>query len=115
MILLPNSRDAWKTHQFNETLKHELERVDSDSLPLQQSLALSSCVSDEPFRVMVIQSHEETRAILVKVGIMYSGIEAGCSCADDPTPIDTQAEYCEVILSIDKNSAEATIIDPAAK
>ncbi|MCG7870881.1 MAG: hypothetical protein JAZ11_02115 [Candidatus Thiodiazotropha lotti] len=112
MILLPNSRDAWKTDQFNETLKQELESVDPVSLPLQQHLALSSYVSDEPFSVMVIQSHEETRAILAKVGIIYSGVEAGCNCADDPTPIETQPEYCEVIMSIDKASAEATFIGP---
>ncbi|MCG7896969.1 MAG: hypothetical protein JAY99_10085 [Candidatus Thiodiazotropha lotti] len=114
MILLPNSRDAWKTDQFNKTLKQELESVDPVSLPLQQNLALSSYVSDEPFSVMVIQSHEETRVVLAKVGIIYSGIEAGCNCADDPTPIETQPEYCEVMLSIDKESAETTITDPPA-
>jgi hypothetical protein len=112
MILLPKSRDAWKTNQFNGTLKHELEAVDSDSLPLQQSLTQGSCVSDEPFRVMVIQSREENSTILVKIAIMFSGIVAGCNCADDPTPVDTQPEYCEVMLSIDKKSAEATILDP---
>ncbi|MCG7906106.1 MAG: hypothetical protein JAY67_03375 [Candidatus Thiodiazotropha taylori] len=114
MILLPNSRNAWQTDQFNETLKQELESVDPISLPLQKNLALSSYVSDEPFSIMVIQSHQETRAILVKVGIIYSGVEAGCNCADDPTPIETQPEYCEIMLSIDIDTAETTVVDPLA-
>jgi hypothetical protein len=111
MIRLPNSCDAWKTSRFNETLKCELQALDSASLPLQQNLTLSSCVSDEPFTVMVIQSQEESGFILAKIAVMYSGIEAGCNCADDPTPIDTHAEYCELMVSIDKNSTEATIVD----
>lgn len=109
MILLSKTRDAWQSNHFKETLKHELEAVDANKLPLQQGLKLSSIVSDEPFNVMVMNYHDDRSTIQVKVAIIYSGIEAGCNCADDPTPINTQPEYCEIMLSIDKISAEVLV------
>jgi len=45
----------------------------------------------------------------VKAGIFYKSIIAGCSCSDDPSPIDEVDEHCEVMIEIDKRSAEATI------
>ena len=109
MIRLPKARDAWSSVHFKETLKHELETVDASLLPLQQGLKLSSYVSDEPFQVMIIHVRDDRAAIRVKAAVFYSGIVAGCNCADDPTPLNTQTEYCELLLSIDKSNAEATI------
>jgi hypothetical protein len=43
------------------------------------------------------------------VGVFFSGIITGCSCADDPTPVETQNEYCELLFAIDKATAETTI------
>jgi len=67
---------------------------------------------------MIMNASEEADFIHAKVGIFYSGIIAGCSCADDPTPISELNEYCEVQLAIDKNTAEATVTlvpDPTEK
>jgi len=47
--------------------------------------------------------------IRVKAGIFYTGVIAGCSCADDPTPIDEQNEYCVVQFDIDRTTADATV------
>ena len=49
---------------------------------------------------------------------LYSGIIAGCSCADNPTPVSELNEYCEVQLEIDKKTAEtkvALLPEPAEK
>lgn len=110
MIHLPKSRDAWKTPEFDQTLKRELGAVDAARLPLQQGLTLSSMVSPEPFSVIVIDKGEIDTAIHCRVSIIYSGIIAGCSCADDPTPLDRQTEYCELSLEINKESAETRVI-----
>jgi len=45
----------------------------------------------------------------VKAGLLYAGIIAGCSCADDPTPIDEVTEYCVVRFDIDKATAETKV------
>jgi hypothetical protein len=109
VITLPHSLAAWGSDAFNETFKSEVEQLPAEALPLQQGLALSSCVSSEPFKVMVISSAEDTGAIHIKAGVFYSGIIAGCSCSDDPTPTDVQAEYCDVAFVIDRASGETHI------
>jgi hypothetical protein len=110
MIHLPKTRDAWNSPRFDQTLKGELEAINAAHLPLQQGLTLSSMVSSEPFSVIVIDSGETGDCIRCRVSIIYAGIVAGCSCADDPTPLDTQTENCELLLLIDKISA-ATKVD----
>jgi hypothetical protein len=109
MIRLPHALHAWGRPGFNDVLKHEIEQLDAAVLPLQQGLARSSHVTDRPFQAMIIGVHEETRLIRVKAGIFYTGIIAGCSCADDPTPIDEINEYCVVQLDIDRTTADATV------
>jgi hypothetical protein len=110
MIHLPKARDAWKTPGFDLVLKGELEAIDSSQLPLQQALTLSSIVSTEPFSAIVLDRKATEGTIRCRVSIIYSGIIAGCSCADDPTPMDTQTEYCELLLEIDQSSADTQVV-----
>ncbi|MES9990443.1 MAG: hypothetical protein ABW098_00700 [Candidatus Thiodiazotropha sp.] len=110
MIHLPKAVDAWNSPEFNRVLKNELEMIDAEQLPLQQGLSLSSMVSAEPFSVIVIGSEERETVIRTRVSIIYSGIIAGCSCADDPTPLDLQTENCELVLEIDRLSAATRIV-----
>ena len=109
MVVLKESARSWGTPAFNDAFKAEVEQLAHEQLPLQQGLSLSSVVSGEPFRVMVISSREEGDRLRIKAGIFYSGIIAGCSCADDPTPTDVQAEYCDVEFLIDRNTGESAI------
>lgn len=109
MIHLQKSLKAWGTPGFEATLKREIEQLDAAQLPLQQGLAISSQVTDRPFQAMVIGVREAPGVIRVKAGIFYTGVIAGCSCADDPTPIDEQNEYCVVQIDIDRTTATATV------
>jgi hypothetical protein len=109
MIRLTNTLRAWGTPDFESALKRELEQADALQLPLQLGLSASSHVVDGHFSVMIIRVAEDRGSIRVKAGIFYSGIVAGCSCADDPTPINEQSEYCVVQLDIDKATAETTV------
>lgn len=109
MIHLPKARDAWNSADFNQVLKHELEALEPTQLPLQQGLTQSSMVSHEPFSAIVTACEESRETICSRVSIIYAGIIAGCSCADDPTPPDTLTECCELRLEIDKLSAETRV------
>ncbi|MBT9568113.1 MAG: hypothetical protein IV085_07420 [Thiobacillus sp.] len=109
MIRLPASLKAWNTPQFRRTLQDEIEALDHHLLPLQRGLARSSQVTERPVQVMVISETETAHAIIVNVGVFYTGVIAGCNCADDPTPIDEQNEYCVIELVIDKRTAETEI------
>jgi len=113
MIHLPESLHAWGSPAFRETLKGELERLGAGQLPLQQGLSASSVALDDKFEVMVIGAVDEPGLIQIRVGVFFSGIVAGCSCADDPTPVEPQSEYCELLLALDKATAEAWVALPA--
>jgi hypothetical protein len=109
MFTLKQSLNAWGSPQFKEQFKQEVERLPAEQLPLQQGLSLSSYVSADPFKVMVISEADDETTIQVKAGIFYSGIIAGCSCSDDPSPTDVQPEYCDLSFTIEKGSGEATV------
>jgi len=109
MIRLTKTINSWGTPGFEDTLKGEVEQLDADRLPLQQALSTSSYVTDSQRTVTIIRAPDDEDLIHIKAGIFYSGIIAGCSCADDPTPIDEQNEYCVVQIDINKQTAEATI------
>ena len=109
MIQLTKALTACGTPTFKQTLKDEIEQLDVELLPLQQGLSQSSFASGEDLSVMIISVSETPDLIVARVGIFYSGIIAGCNCADDPTPIDKNTEYCEVQFEINKLTAETTL------
>ncbi|GAV20491.1 hypothetical protein MMIC_P1458 [Mariprofundus micogutta] len=97
------------TSDFKTVLKREIEGLSVNELPLQQGLTTGSYALDRDIEAMVLKTWESDDFIHVKAGVFYKSIIAGCSCADDPTPIDEVDEHCEVMIEIDKISAEATI------
>lgn len=102
MIQLTDSLSAWTTADFKPRFIAEVQRLDGRKLPLQAGLSLSSYALFDDFKVMVLNTEEDRDFIFVKTGLFYTGIISGCSCADDPTPLDEQNEYCEVLFKIDK-------------
>ncbi len=109
MIRLAKAIEAWGTADFTDVLKHEIEQLKADQLPLQQGLSCTSYVADSQHKAMIIRVSESKESIQVKAGIFYSGIIAGCSCADDPTPVDEQNEYCEMQFEINRQTAETSV------
>lgn len=109
MIQLTRSLEAWDTSDFAEILKREVEGLPAEVLPLQQGLSAASHVAERPFQTRFISATADDKVICAKLGIFYSGIIAGCSCADDPTPVDELSEYCVVRLDINRTTAHATV------
>ncbi len=109
MLRLPETLNAWGSSKFGDVFKQEVEKLDGQHLPLQQGLAASSHVTDRPIQVMILGVAEEPECIRVRAGIFYTGVIAGCNCADDPSPIDEQNEYCVVLIDIDRTTAESTV------
>lgn len=109
MISLASALKAWGSPGFENRLKAEIQAMDAASLPLQQGLTQSSHVSGEAFSPVVLSTQDMGDRILVKTGIFYSGVIAGSCCADDPTPVCEQTEYCEVLFEIDKASGDTQV------
>lgn len=110
MIQFHNTIKAWGKPGFNDILKKEIEQLDATQLPLQQGLTTGSHALDRNIQAMILVVSEDRDFIHAKVGIFYTSIIAGCSCADDPTPISENNEYCDVLCSINKQTAETRII-----
>ena len=109
MFYLTLSLQAWNTGAFNDVLKKEICSLNTEALPLQQALSSSSYANAENLSVTIIKTESDANNILVTAGLFYTGIIAGCSCADDPTPVDENNEYCEVLFRINKKTAETTV------
>lgn len=109
MITLANSLSTWGSPEFARAFSNEVGALDSEQLPLQQGLMQSSHVSDSGFSVVILNSSDTSNTISVKTAIFYSGVIAGSCCSDDPTPLNEQTEYCELLIEISKSTAEAKI------
>lgn len=109
MIKLLNALEAWGTPDFENALKEEIHKIDTELLPLQEGLSQSSHVSEGDISVVILNVAETSNFIRAKTGIIYAGIIAGSCCADDPTPMSEQTEYCEVQFDINKMTAETTV------
>ena len=109
MIHLYESVSAWNTKEFEEVFKCEVGQLDMDQLPLQQALSHSSYACDKDLKVLVINASAGQESIQVRAGIFYTGILPGCACTDDPAPDNEYTEYCEVLFSIDLQTALSTV------
>ena len=109
MLKLSKALQANHSPEFNKTLKNEIQDIDPSLLPLQQGLSLSSYVGKTPFSAVILNVSKEQNHIKIKAGIFYTGIIAGCSCSDDPSPTDEQNEYCELLFSVDKDTANTEV------
>jgi len=107
---LSHALATWGTDDFNNVFKAELKDIKPDQLPLQDGLSQSSYVSDSDINVMILNAHDTNNDIKVKVGVFYAGIIAGSCCSDDPTPVDEQTEYCDMQFTINKLTAETTVM-----
>lgn len=104
---LSRSMKAWGSPDFQKVFKQELAENSAD-LPLQEGLTSSSYALADKIEAMLIDSAEEEGVLKVRAGIFYEGILGGCSCADDPTPVESRPEYCEMLIEIDGITGEAS-------
>ena len=109
MINLIKSAQAWNSDDFEFVLKEEVKALGLEHLPLQKGLSSSSVALDHDLSLIVLRVSESSNVIRLKLGAFYSGIIAGCSCADDPTPLDEVNEYCELDVDIDLANGQASV------
>jgi hypothetical protein len=108
-ISLGKSLKAWQTNQFKQIFCDEVSALDETSLPLQEGLSRANYVDASDLSVLILNISETGALIQVKTGIFYQGIIAGCNCSDDPSPMPSHTEYCEIRFEINKKTAESAI------
>jgi hypothetical protein len=117
VLTLARSAAAWNSPAFGSILVDEIQALGPDHPKLQPllqaGLLQTSAVAEVALAAHLLSSREQDGHIRVHLGVFYAGIIAGCSCADDPSPVDTITEHCELLLDIDlaTGRARATLRD----
>lgn len=104
---LTHSLASFGTPEFESTLKEELAALGPDELGLQRALATGSTAQADGIGIMILRHHETSQTIQVRAGVFFTSVLGGCACADDPTPENANAEYCEIDIHIDRRTGEA--------
>ena len=107
MSKLIKALNSWGTDEFSRTLKQEIETLESGILPLELAICQGGQVDDSDISALINRITENETTILVKVGIFFHEIIAGCNCGDDPMAENT---YCEILVSIDKITADTDFV-----
>lgn len=110
MLRLTRTLNAKDSTDLAAIFKQELAQLGRDYLPLQQALRQGSSVLDTPLTVLMHEAHSSDQQLHIHAGIFYQSVTAGCSCADDPTPLNEHTEYCEVQVFIDTRDARASVM-----
>lgn len=98
-LSLPRTLAALDSPEFARILQEEVA-AQADRLPLQEHLRHTDRALTEGIRVVPLHVERDGDRVRIKAGIFYQGILAGSCCADDPTPVEPQQEYCEVWILI---------------
>ena len=106
---LPRSAHAWGTPAFEATLKSELADEGAAWLPLQACLSHTSVALTDDIEIVLLGSEPRGGRVLLRVGVFFQGLQAGCGCADDPTPVEPETEYCELSLILDPSDGRVTL------
>lgn len=105
---LPRSVAANGSDTFKTVLSKEIAEL-GIKLPLQQGLSCGSFASAEKLQVMILGTSTDHDDIRVSAGLFYTSTIPGCNCADDPTPEEEYSEYCEIEITINRSTAQASI------
>ncbi len=110
MIRLAQTLAAWGRPDFRQVFKAEAEALDASELPFQAGLTQSSHALTDRWEVLLLQATDTPDGLRIRAGLFYAGIIAGCSCADDPSPVDPIPEYCEVEFVIRRSDGVARVM-----
>lgn len=114
MLYLPAAWHALATPRFDKILKAELESLSVEQLPLQQCMSQCNHVVEQKPDILILGADDIDDEKHIRIGVFFSGLIAGCSCADDPTPVEPITEYCEFLLRMNKQTGYITIKQAAS-
>jgi len=106
---LTRSLESFGTPGFDAALREELAALGPDALGLQQALSAGNTALSDGIGIMILHHLETSDTLQVRAGVFFTSILGGCACADDPTPANENAEYCEIEITIDRQTGEALV------
>jgi len=96
----------WETDDFPDALLRDLQGLQPDALLLHKVGDWGGPRDSDSFTITILKITDDRQQVHVRVSVFFTEIIAGCSCGDEPTPING---YCELLMSINKSTAETHI------
>ena len=106
MAKLDIAMQHWNTDEFPEALVRELQALHPDVLLLHKAGNWGGPRDSDDFNITVLNITNDEQQVHARIGVFFTEIIAGCSCGDEPAPING---YCELLLRINKSTAETQI------
>lgn len=104
MPRFPESRDAWGTEAFAQTLCREIARLGPAGLPLAELSPRGGYADFSAVTATVLGAMEAGDSIGVRLGLFYTETVGNCGCGDEPM---VENGYRELRLTIRRATAEA--------
>jgi len=100
---------AWGRPDFKDILRDELLAQDALARPLQMGLTYGSVALLDDVKLGILALEEGAGGPRIRAAVHYSSITTGCNCSDDPNPLSPMSEYVELLIDIDRATAEAKV------
>ncbi|MCB1758921.1 MAG: hypothetical protein KDI68_03955 [Gammaproteobacteria bacterium] len=108
-LAFPASLRAWDGASFRQQFERECGALNPLLLPLREGMRYGNQVVTDDWRPLYLGAGADENHLHVKAGVFFGSVVGGCSCADDPTPLDVGNEYCELLFTIERRSGTARV------
>jgi len=113
MLYLPRTARVDR-NELEATFKAEIAALAPGDLSLERGMSHGSIAKADALSAMVITSTIDPTRVRIHAGLFFTSVVAGCACANDPTPMNDEPEYCEAVFEIDRpgGAAHMQLLDP---
>jgi len=99
----------WGGDGFPQYFKQAIQSLELGVLPLKDCCNHSAVIDQSTIEPIILSSHETRDTIEIKTGVFFCEVLSGCACSDDPSQAKIlENSYCELMISLDKNTKEAS-------
>jgi len=101
--------ECWGSDEFPQKFKQAIKSLELGVLPLVDCCNYSAVIDQDTIEPIILSSSETSTKIKIKMGVFFCEVLSGCACSDDPSQAKIlENSYCELTISLDKNTKEAS-------
>ncbi|HQR03004.1 MAG: hypothetical protein JSR19_00930 [Proteobacteria bacterium] len=105
-LCFPFLPGLWPGPEFAPAFKEAIESLGSGAdNPLLTALGGGFYPADTPLTVSLLEVEEQAELLVIRVGVFYEVLLAGCACGDEP---QAQSRYDEIEARL--NRADGTLM-----
>lgn len=99
---------------FDERVVKMIHRLGPETLRLQDASRYGSYALQDELSLSLLSWTENAEEVRLRVSLFFTSVIAGCSCADDPTPLDKVNEHAVLTVTLNKQRHDLEVeLEPA--